>query len=94
MAESSAVRHDGHDDLDQWVAEMREMGLARASRCSTAITGRADVARYLDMARRFDLAVTGGSDFHGANKPRIELGRGFEGNLNVPRSVLDRLRAM
>ena len=54
----------------------------------------ADVARYLDMAQRFDLAVTSGSDFHGGNKPRIQLGRGFEGNLDVPRSVLDRLRAM
>jgi hypothetical protein len=52
------------------------------------------VERYLDLARRLDLAVTGGSDFHGANKPRIELGRGFEGNLCVPRSVLDNLRAM
>lgn len=29
---------------------------------------------YLDMARKFDLAATGGSDYHGRNKP-VQLGR-------------------
>jgi predicted metal-dependent phosphoesterase TrpH len=88
-------RGDGHakNELDQWVAELREMGLG-ALEVFHSDHRPPDVARFQDMARRFELEVTGGSDFHGANKPRIELGRGFEGNLNVPRSVLDRLRAM
>lgn len=87
-------RGDGaHGELDQWVAEMREMGLS-AIEVFHSDHRPPDVARFLDMARRLNLAVTGGSDFHGANKPLIELGRGFEGNLNVPRSVLDRLRAI
>jgi predicted metal-dependent phosphoesterase TrpH len=30
---------------------------------------------YLDLARRFDLLVTGGSDFHGPGKPDALLGR-------------------
>jgi predicted metal-dependent phosphoesterase TrpH len=85
--------HTKHDDLDQWVAELREMGLG-ALEVFHSDHRPPDVTRFLDMARRFELEVTGGSDFHGANKPRIELGRGFEGNLNVPRSVLDRLRSM
>ena len=81
------------DELDQWVGEMRDMGL-RALEAFHSDHRPQDVERYLDLARRLDLAVTGGSDFHGANKPRIELGRGFEGNLCVPRSVLDNLRTM
>jgi len=81
------------DELDQWVSEMRDMGL-RALEAFHSDHRPQDVERYLDLARRLDLAVTGGSDFHGANKPRIELGRGYEGNLCVPRSVLDNLRAM
>jgi predicted metal-dependent phosphoesterase TrpH len=85
--------HGGGDELDEWIAEMREMGLS-ALEVFHSDHRPPDVARFLEMAQRFDLAVTGGSDFHGGNKPRIELGRGFEGNLNVPRSVLDRLRAM
>ena len=30
---------------------------------------------YLDFARRFNLGVTGGSDFHGTGKPQVHLGR-------------------
>lgn len=37
----------------------------------------------LGLARRFNLLVTGGSDFHGSNRPKVHLGKG-EGNLKVP----------
>jgi 3',5'-nucleoside bisphosphate phosphatase len=79
--------------LEEWLVEMRAMGL-RAIEAFHSDHRPEDVARYLDLAARLDLGVTGGSDFHGANKPRIELGRGFQANLNIPRSVLDRLRSM
>jgi predicted metal-dependent phosphoesterase TrpH len=46
---------------------------------------------FEEQARCHDLAITGGSDFHGALKPHIRLGTGG-GNLCVPREVLDRLR--
>lgn len=35
------------------------------------------------LARRYGLAITGGSDFHGSNKPSIDLGCG-KGNLQIP----------
>jgi len=39
-------------------------------------------ALYLELARELKLAVTGGSDFHGDNKPEVELGRvGIQGKL-------------
>ncbi len=52
-----------------------------------------DRALYLRMAERFGLIVTGGSDYHGTNKPGIYLGTGRDNNLNVPYSVLDSLRS-
>lgn len=52
-----------------------------------------DVARYRALADRWGLAVTGGSDFHGDAKPGVELGMGRNGNVAVPRQVLDRLRS-
>jgi 3',5'-nucleoside bisphosphate phosphatase len=52
-----------------------------------------DVERYLELAERYGLLVTGGSDFHGAVKPGVRLGTGCEGNLNVPREVFERLKA-
>lgn len=42
-------------------------------------------------ANKFDLLPTGGSDFHGSNKPQISLGTG-RGNLKIPYSVLDKLK--
>jgi hypothetical protein len=43
------------------------------------------------MVRRFNLAQSGGSDFHGENKPDIGLGTG-KGSLKVPLTFLDGLR--
>jgi len=48
--------------------------------------------RWLDdFARNNDLLVCGGSDFHGAAKPEIQLGRGL-GNLKVPYYVYENLQ--
>lgn len=44
------------------------------------------------MAAKYHLVVSGGSDFHGANKPDIDLGIG-RGNLHITEAVLDRIRA-
>lgn len=43
------------------------------------------------LAAEFGLLPSGGSDFHGANKPDIALGSG-RGNLNIPDSLLTALR--
>ena len=51
-----------------------------------------DTELYLELARQYGLLVTGGSDFHGAVKPGVTLGRG-SGNLNIPLDLLDHLRA-
>ena len=53
----------------------------------------ADTELYLDLARRYGLLVTGGSDYHGSLKPAIRLGTGRNGNLRVPPGLVERLRA-
>ena len=45
------------------------------------------------MAESFGLLESGGSDFHGSNKPNILLGVGT-GNLRVSTDVLDKLKAI
>lgn len=48
---------------------------------------------YLEaLAEEYGLVKTGGSDFHGENKPRIKLGSGIEDNLKVPYSWLEELK--
>jgi len=72
------------------VKEMAEAGLG-ALEVYHSDHDPADVEQFLGLTREFNLGVTGGSDFHGDVKPGISLGVG-PGNLNIPRSVLDRLR--
>ena len=51
-----------------------------------------DSALFLELARRYNLVPTGGSDFHGYNKADVVLGRG-RNNVRVPASVLTELEA-
>lgn len=46
---------------------------------------------YHDLAKRLDLLITGGSDFHGITKPDIEVGTG-KGGLTVSEKLLDPLK--
>lgn len=52
----------------------------------------AQTERFLALADRLVLLVTGGSDFHGQAKPHVPLGIVFEGR-PAPASLLDRMRA-
>jgi len=51
---------------------------------------RRAASRYFELARKYGLAVTGGSDYHGKRTPDLRLGDA--GGARVPRSVLDELR--
>ena len=52
----------------------------------------AETAAYVELAKRYGMLVTGGSDFHGAVKPDVKLGTGAGGNLRVPEDLLETLR--
>lgn len=43
------------------------------------------------LASKNDLLISGGSDFHGANKPKLELGVGY-GNLKIPYRILENIK--
>lgn len=78
---------------EKFIAELREAGL-RGIEVFHSDHRPADVERYAGLARKYNLGISGGSDFHGDIKPQISLGTGLNGNLNIPRSVLDNLRAI
>lgn len=86
------VRHSRHGAaaFETALVEMCGMGL-RAIEVFHSDHGPEDVAQFEALARRYGLAITGGTDFHGANKPGLALGTGY-GNVAVPRRVLDELR--
>jgi len=48
---------------------------------------------YRELATSLGLLPTGGSDFHGAAKPGVELGSGVRNNVQVPLEFLEGLRS-
>jgi len=77
--------------LAETVGRYREAGLDAIEAFYTEHS-QAQTLEYLALARRFGLAVSGGSDFHGAAKPEVELGHG-RGALRVDITLLDALKA-
>ena len=45
---------------------------------------------FIDVSKKLDLKISGGSDFHGSMKPLVYLGTGF-GNLKVTKELLENL---
>jgi predicted metal-dependent phosphoesterase TrpH len=91
LAHPTTVGLEG-DGLAEAVRGMAEAGLAGLE----AVYGRYSPRTRTDLAnlaRRFDLVPTGGSDFHGATKPDLHVGTGT-GDLKVADRVLDRLEAV
>jgi 3',5'-nucleoside bisphosphate phosphatase len=81
-----------HELLGQSVREMRDMGL-QGIEVYHSDHSIADSRHYESLAHSLHLLATGGSDFHGTTKPDVALGTGRNGNVTVPRSILEKLRA-
>ncbi len=81
-----------HGAEEEFIRGLRDSGL-RGIEVFHSDHRPEDMERYAGIARKYDLAVSGGSDFHGEVKPQISLGTGHNGNLNIPKSVLEGLRA-
>ena len=76
---------------ESWISEITDSGLLGLE-VFHSDHKPADVVRYQNYAKKFQLAQTGGSDYHGDNKPDIQLGEGRKGNLSIPLSILNDLR--
>lgn len=70
------------EEMEKVIGRLAGAGL-RGLECYYKDHDDAKVATLLGLARRFNLLATGGSDFHGTNRPKVRLGIG-EGNLKVP----------
>ncbi|MFH1102143.1 MAG: PHP domain-containing protein [Pseudomonadota bacterium] len=48
------------------------------------------IDHYANLARHYDLLITGGTDFHGELKPDIRMGSG-KGNLRIPHLLYEKI---
>lgn len=76
--------------LQQLIDDTKQAGLDGIEAVYSTYTA-ADEQYVKRLARENGLLVSGGSDFHGANKPSIQIGSG-RGNLRIPYEILDDLR--
>jgi predicted metal-dependent phosphoesterase TrpH len=79
------------DAVENLLKSLIPHGLAGIEGYYTDYTPDMEV-RYRAMADRLGLILTGGTDYHGKNKPHISIGRGL-GELEIPYSLLDGIRA-
>lgn len=82
--------HMDHDRLRFFIKALKDAGLAGMEAIYSMNTP-GDERNMLKLAREFDLLVSGGSDFHGSNKPHIRLGYG-KGNLKIPYDILAKIK--
>lgn len=83
--------HMSYMQLQRMLREMKEHGLSGMEAIYSENTA-ADEMVMKRIAHEEGLLISGGSDFHGTNKPDIRLGVG-RGKLYIPYSILDAIKA-
>ncbi len=79
-----------HTELEELIRRLKLSGLSGIEAIYSTYTPEEE--EYVrTLADRFELKITGGSDFHGSNKPDINIGSG-RGNLAIPYSLLEHLK--
>ncbi len=82
--------HMSENELEKMICFLKSLGLEGIEAMYSTYTD-ADQLYVLKLASRFGLLKSGGSDFHGANKPSIALGTGC-GRLCVPDAYLESMK--
>ena len=77
-------------ELESLLKRLSEAGLKGLEVYYSSNTGF-DEQVCFGLANRYGLLMTGGTDFHGANKPNLYLGTGRNHNLNIPEQLLEPL---
>lgn len=83
--------HMGNDRLETLVSFLKADGLMGIEVFYSTYSNQ-DVRDMQRLAQKYDLLISGGSDFHGSNKPGLDLGCGY-GRLFVPEEALYKIKA-
>lgn len=82
--------HMGNERLDALVGSLKQAGLMGIETFYSSYSNQ-DERDMLRLAKKYDLLLSGGSDFHGDNKPGLDLGTGY-GKLFVPYEILEKIK--
>lgn len=76
--------------LDKLTASLKEMGLMGLEAVYSTYSS-SEEREMRALAAKYDLCVSGGSDFHGNAKPGLDLATGY-GKLFIPEEILTRIK--
>lgn len=82
--------HFSEEKLEALTLELKEAGLVGIEAIYSTYNSREE-RQIRELAKKLDLCISGGSDFHGACKPGLDLATGY-GKLYIPEEILTNLK--
>ena len=80
------------DELEKLIRELASYGMKGIEGIYTTHS-KSYTQQLMKIAERYNLLITGGSDFHGSNKPGVDLGSGF-GDMTIPYEIINVLKSV
>ena len=83
---------ESRQQQEQAIVELHRLGLDGMERFYPNYSAE-DAEFAAQMIAKYDLMPTGGTDFHGTNRPGIEMGSGMNGNITVPYAFYEEVKS-
>lgn len=82
--------HMSDQNLEELIKQLKKAGLAGIEAVYSTYT-QGEELQMRKFASKYELLISGGSDFHGTIKPKLDLAIGY-GKLFIPESILDDIK--
>jgi hypothetical protein len=89
LAHPGLLNYESDGQLDELIGKLKQIGVQGIEVFYSQHT-EDQIQLFTELARRYDLLMTGGTDFHGSIHPEIEMGSG-KGDLNIPYELYQQL---
>lgn len=84
--------HLGYAQIEELLIYLKTLGLKGIEACHSS-NNLYESDKLRSIALKYNLAVSGGSDFHGIIKPNIQMGKG-RGGMRIPMRLLDIIKEL
>lgn len=76
------------DNTIDFIDELRKEKELNGIECFHPSANENEMLSLIEYAKKNNLYISGGSDYHGKKKPDVEIGIG-KGNLNIPKEIIE-----
>jgi predicted metal-dependent phosphoesterase TrpH len=94
LAHPKDIENEYNIDLEKIIKNLIEIGI-NGIEVYNSLHNLDDIKRYLNIAKKYNLLVSGGSDYHGIfTKPNVELGNVSQEKINIKTlSIVDYIKS-